>query len=296
MLMFAMSALSQKAVVHSFFDTETSTFSYVVVDKRTRECAVIDSVTGFDHVSGRTNTTSADKIISFINEHNYQVSWLLETHIHADHLSAAPYIKKNTGGIIGIGRHIVEVQKNFYHIFNSDDNFAFDGHDFDYLFHNNATITIGKLAGKVFYTPGHTPACVSYFIGDALFVGDTIFMPDTGTARCDFPGGNAHTLYRSIKQLLCLPTDTRVFVCHDYPPPGRLPECESTIARQRAANIHVRDGVSEEEFVRMRHERDKTLDMPVLLIPSIQVNMRAGRLPEVERNGARYIKIPIDTF
>lgn len=286
----------QKADVHSFFDTETSTFSYVAVDGETRECAIIDSVTGFDSVSGRTNAHSANKIISFIDENDYHVKWLLETHIHADHLSAAPHIKKTTGGIIGIGKHIVEVQKNFYHIFNSEDDFQFDGHDFDYLFSDNERISIGKLSGRVFHTPGHTPACVSYLIGDALFVGDTIFMPDIGTARCDFPGGNAHTLYRSIKQLLNLPADIRVFVCHDYPPPGRLPACESTIARQRAANIHVRDGISEEEFVLMRHNRDRALDMPVLLIPSIQVNMRAGRLPEVERNGARYIKIPIDTF
>ena len=286
----------QKADVHSFFDTETSTFSYVVVDSETEECAIIDSVTGFDFVSGRTNTLSADEIITFVEENKYQVKWLLETHIHADHLSSAPYIKKHTGGIIGIGRHIVEVQKNFYHIFNSEDDFEFDGHDFDHLFRDNERISIGNLPGMVFHTPGHTSACVSYLIGDALFVGDTVFMPDIGTARCDFPGGNAHTLYRSIKQLLSLPANTRLFVCHDYPPPGRLPACETTIARQRAANIHVRDGISEDEFVIMRHDKDETLDMPVLLIPSIQVNMRAGRLPEVERNGARYIKIPIDTF
>ena len=291
-----MNASSQKADVHSFFDIETSTFSYVVVDGQTRECAIIDSVTGFDHVSGRTSTLSADKIISFVLDNNYHVSWLLETHIHADHLSAAPYIKKNTGGMIGIGRHIVEVQRYFYHIFNTEDDFEFDGHDFDRLFHHNECLNVGRLSAKVFHTPGHTPACVSYLIGDTLFVGDTIFMPDIGTARCDFPGGDAHTLYRSIKELLNLPGETRLFVCHDYPPPDRMPLCETTIARQRETNIHVREGVSEEEFVLMRHERDRTLEMPVLLIPSIQVNMRAGRLPEVECNGARYIKIPIDTF
>ena len=291
-----MGASPHKADVHSFFDDATSTFSYVVVDRQTGECAIIDSVTGFDYVSGRTNTLSADKIITFVEENNYDVRWLLETHIHADHLSGAPYIKKNTGGIIGIGQHILEVQRNFYHIFNSEDDFKFDGHDFDYLFRDNERLNIGQLSAKVFHTPGHTPACVSYLIGDTLFVGDTIFMPDVGTARCDFPGGDAHTLYRSIKELLSLPGDTRMFVCHDYPLPGRLPACETTIARQRESNIHVCDGISEEEFVFMRHARDKTLDMPVLLIPSIQVNMRAGRLPEVERNGARYIKIPLDIF
>ena len=291
-----MNASSQKADVHSFFDIETSTFSYVVADRQTGECAIIDSVTEFDYVSGRTSTLSADKIISFVRDNNYHVSWLLETHIHADHLSGAPYIKKYTGGMIGIGRHIVEVQRNFYHIFNTEDDFEFDGHDFDHLFHHNECLNVGRLPAKVFHTPGHTPACVSYLIGDTLFVGDTIFMPDIGTARCDFPGGDAHTLYRSIKELLNLPGDTRLFVCHDYPPPDRMPACETTIARQRETNIHVSGGISEEEFVLVRHERDRTLEMPVLLIPSIQVNMRAGRLPEVERNGARYIKIPIDTF
>ena len=288
--------MENKADVHSFFDEVTCTFSYVVVDGQTRECAIIDSVTGFDHVSGRTDTISADKIVAFVKDNNYHVSWLLETHIHADHLSAAPYIKKHTGGIIGIGEHIVEVQRNFYHIFNSEDDFEFDGHDFDHLFRHGESLNIGQLPVKVFHTPGHTAACVSYLTGDALFAGDTVFMPDIGTARCDFPGGDAHTLYRSIKALLDLPGDTRIFICHDYPPPGRLPACETTVARQREANIHVQDGISEEEFVSIRHTKDRTLDMPVLLIPSIQVNMRAGRLPEVERNGARYIKIPIDTF
>ena len=288
--------MENKADVHSFFDEATCTFSYVVVDGQTRECAIIDSVTGFDHVSGRTDTKSADKIVAFVKDNNYHVSWLLETHIHADHLSAAPYIKKHTGGIIGIGEHIIEVQRNFYHIFNSEDDFEFDGHDFDHLFRHGESLNIGQLPVKVFHTPGHTAACVSYLTGDALFVGDTVFMPDIGTARCDFPGGDAHTLYRSIKALLDLPDNTRVFICHDYPPPGRLPTCETTVARQRESNIHVQDGISEEEFVFIRHAKDRTLDMPVLLIPSIQVNMRGGRLPEVERNGARYIKIPIDTF
>ena len=291
-----MSVLSGKAEIHSFFDEATSTFSYVVVDGQTRECAIIDSVTGFDYVTGRTDTLSADKIIAFVQDNNYHVSWLLETHIHADHLSAAPYIKKKTGGRIGIGQHIVEVQRNFYHIFNTEDDFEFDGHDFDNLFRHDESLNIGQLPAKAFHTPGHTAACVSYLVGDALFVGDTVFMPDIGTARCDFPGGDAHTLYRSIKALLDLPGDTRLFVCHDYPPPGRKPACETTVAQQRASNIHVGDGISEEEFVSIRSAKDKTLDMPVLLIPSIQVNMRAGRLPEVERNGARYIKIPIDTF
>lgn len=291
-----MNASPRHAEVHSFFDEVTCTYSYVVVDGQTRECAIIDSVTGFDHVSGRTDTKSADNIVAFVKDNNYHVSWLLETHIHADHLSAAPYIKKHTGGTIGIGEHIIEVQKNFYHIFNSEDDFEFDGHDFDHLFRHDESLNIGQLPVKVFHTPGHTAACVSYLTGDAVFVGDTVFMPDIGTARCDFPGGDAHTLYRSIKALLDLPGDTRVFICHDYPPPGRLPACETTVARQRESNIHVQDGISEEEFVSIRHAKDRTLDMPVLLIPSIQVNMRAGRLPEVERNGARYIKIPIDTF
>ena len=291
-----MGASPHKADVHSFFDEATCTFSYVVVDGQSGECAIIDSVTGFDYVSGRTDTQSADNIISFVRDNKFRVSWLLETHIHADHLSAAPYIKKSTGGIIGIGEHIVEVQRNFYHIFNTEDDFKFDGHDFDHLFRHDESLQIGQLPVTVFHTPGHTAACVSYLIGDALFVGDTVFMPDIGTARCDFPGGDAHTLYRSIRTLLDLPGDTRLYVCHDYPPPGRPPACETTIAQQREANIHIRDGISEEEFVSIRRAKDSTLDMPVLLIPSIQVNMRAGRLPEVERNGARYIRIPIDTF
>lgn len=287
---------TERVDVHSFFDDETCTFSYVVVDGQTGECAVIDSVAGFDYVSGRTNMASADRIIAFVRERGYAVKWLLETHIHADHLSGAPYIKKRLGGTIGIGRNIVEVQRNFHHIFNTEDDFECDGHDFDYLFRAGERLNIGQLAGKVLHTPGHTPACMSYLFGDALFVGDTVFMPDVGTARCDFPGGNAKTLYRSIRELLSLPGDTRLFVCHDYPPPGRSPACETTIAAQRAGNIHISDETTEDEFVHMRHNRDKTLDMPVLLIPSIQVNMRAGRLPEVERNGARYIRIPIDMF
>lgn len=291
-----MSVLVEKAEVHSFFDTETSTYSYVVVDRQAGECAIIDSVLGFDYVSGRTSTQSADRIVSFVQDSNLHVGWLLETHIHADHLSAAPYIKKKTGGMIGIGEHIIDVQRNFYHIFNTEDGFEYDGHDFDHLFHHDENLKIGQLPAKVLHTPGHTAACVSYLIADALFVGDTIFMPDIGTARCDFPGGDAHTLYRSIKTLLNLPRDTRLFVCHDYPPPDRAPVSETTIARQRASNIHVRDGISEEEFVSIRCAKDRTLNMPVLLIPSIQVNIRGGRLPEVERNGARYIKIPVDTF
>ena len=285
-----------KPDVHSFFDEATCTYSYVVVDGESGECAIIDSVTGFDYVSGRTGTQSADNIISFVRENKFRVSWLLETHIHADHLSAAPYIKKSTGGIIGIGEHIVEVQRNFYHIFNTEDDFRFDGHDFDHLFRHDESLQIGQLPARVLHTPGHTAACVSYLIGDALFVGDTVFMPDIGTARCDFPGGDAHTLYRSIRTMLDLPGDTRLYVCHDYPPPGRKPACETTVAQQRATNIHVRDGISEEQFVSLRRAKDSALEMPVLLIPSIQVNMRAGRLPEVERNGARYIRIPIDMF
>ena len=292
----AKSNSSGKPDVHGFFDEATCTFSYVVVDRQTDDCAIIDSVTGFDYVSGRTDTQSADRIIAFVRDNKFRVSWLLETHIHADHLSAAPYIKKRTGGLIGIGEHIVEVQRHFYHIFNTGEDFEFDGHDFDRLLRHDESLQIGQLAARVLHTPGHTAACVSYLIGDALFVGDTVFMPDIGTARCDFPGGDAQTLYRSIRTLLDLPDDTRVYVCHDYPPPDRKPACVTTIAQQRATNIHVRDGISEEQFVSIRCEKDRTLEMPVLLIPSIQVNMRAGRLPEVERNGARYIKIPIDTF
>lgn len=284
-------------VVTAFFDPATYTYSYVVRDPASQACVIIDSVLDYDPASGRTSTQSADEIISFVRAQQLTVEWLLETHVHADHLSAAPYLKQQLGGQLAIGAHITTVQKVFGEIFNAGPKFATDGSQFDRLLNEGDMLTFGELVVRVMHTPGHTPACLSYVIGDAVFVGDTLFMPDYGTARCDFPGGDARTLYASIQRLFELPDDTRMFMCHDYKAPGREAYCnESTVAAERHNNIHVREGISEDEFVAMRTERDATLSMPTLILPSVQVNMRAGELPPAEDNGVRYLKIPLNAL
>lgn len=283
--------------VEGFFDPDTFTVSYVVTDPETRRCALIDSVLDYDPKSGRTNHASADRLIAYVREHDLTVEWLLETHVHADHLSAAPYLKQALGGNIAIGAHITTVQATFGKIFNAGTEFALDGSQFDRLLADGDSFRIGNIEARAIHTPGHTPACMSYVIGDACFVGDTLFMPDYGTARCDFPGGDARQLYRSIQKLFALPDDTRMFLCHDYLPQGRSEYCwETTVGEQKANNIHVHTGIDEDSFVRMRSERDATLDMPRLILPSVQVNMRAGQLPPAESNGVRYLKIPVDAL
>ncbi|MBV9735472.1 MAG: MBL fold metallo-hydrolase [Acidisphaera sp.] len=280
--------------VQAFFDKATNTITYVVTDLATREAAVIDPVLDFDLKSGRTATESADRVAACVAERGLHVAWLLETHVHADHLSGAPYLKQRLGGLIGIGEHIRQVQKVFKALFNAEPGFVTDGRQFDRLFADGDTFAIGGIESRVMHTPGHTPACVTYVIGDAAFVGDTMFMPDFGTARADFPGGDARALYRSIRRVLELPPETRLFTAHDYRAPGREEYAwESTVAAQRAANVHVRDGVSEEEFVALRTARDAKLEMPTLILPAVQVNMRAGNLPPPEDNGVSYLKIPI---
>ncbi|MAG53802.1 MAG: MBL fold metallo-hydrolase [Halomonas sp.] len=287
----------QRPIVTHFFDEPTNTFSYVVQDHDSSACAIIDSVLDFDYAAGRTDVRSANQIIAFVREKRLEVAWILETHVHADHLSAAPYLHEQLGGKTGIGAHIVEVQEIFGKAFNAGTEFARDGSQFDALFNEGDTFTIGSLEGRVLHTPGHTPACLTYVIGDAAFVGDTLFMPDYGTARCDFPGGDARTLYHSIQKVLSLPEQTRLFLCHDYKAPGReLFQHETSVAEQRKTNVHVHDGISEEEFVKMRTERDATLGMPRLIIPSVQVNMRAGELPPAEDDGQVYLKVPINRF
>jgi len=284
-------------VVASFFDEATFTASHVVHDPETRRAAVVDSVLDYDPASGRTSRGSADRIIAYVRENGLAVDWLLETHAHADHLSAAPYLKRELGGQIAIGKAIRRVQEVFGKLFNAGPDFATDGSQFDRLFGDGDRFRIGALEVAVLHVPGHTPADLAYVVGDAAFVGDTIFMPDFGTARADFPGGDAHQLYRSIRRLLSLPGRTRLFLCHDYKAPDRdVYAWRTTVAEQRKANIHVHDGVSEESFVAMRTKRDAGLDMPRLILPSIQVNMRAGCLPEPEANGTRYLKIPIDAI
>ena len=282
--------------VQSFFDPATWTVSYVVYEKEGSACAIIDSVLDYDPKSGRTRTSSADKLMAFVQEKNLRVEWILETHAHADHLSAAHYLKNELGGKIAIGAAITNVQDVFKRIFHLEPEFRPDGHQFDHLLQDGETFAIGALTAEALAVPGHTPACMAYRIGDAVFVGDTLFMPDVGTARCDFPGGNAHTLYRSMRKLLSLPAETRLFMCHDYPPEGRPAAWETTVAEQRAKNIHVHDGVSEEDFVTMRTARDATLEMPVLILPSVQINIRAGEMPPKEDNGVAYLKIPINAL
>ena len=282
-------------VVRTFFDEATFTATHVVHDPATLRAAIIDSVLDFDQPSGRTSHASADAIIDYVRAEGLMVEWQIETHAHADHLSAAPYLQEKLGGRIVIGRHIQTVQTVFGEIFNEDDRFARDGSQFDRLMEDGESFRLGEIEGMVLHTPGHTPACMVWIIGDALFTGDTLFMPDYGTARADFPEGDARTLYRSINRLLALPDATRVFLCHDYKAPGRDTYAwETTIAAERTANVHVHEGVSEEAFVAMREARDKTLSMPRLILPSIQVNMRAGHLPEPESNGTRYLKLPLD--
>ena len=283
--------------VTAFFDEDTFTVSYVVVDIDTRHCAIIDSVLDYDPHSGRTSKQSADNIIDFVHQNQLTVQWILETHVHADHLSAAPYLKQTLGGRLGIGEHIATVQRVFGSLFNVENEFSRDGCQFDQLFCDCDRFTLGGIDAEALHTPGHTPACMTYVIGDAVFVGDTLFMPDFGTARCDFPGGDARQLYQSIRRILSLPEHYRLFVCHDYKAPGRDEySWQSTIAEERQKNIHVHDGVDEDTFVKMRTERDKTLDMPRLILPSVQVNMRAGQKPPAESNGVSYLKIPLDAL
>lgn len=286
--------------IEGFFDAATGTISYLVLDKRTLQCAIVDSVLDYDPKSGRTSTTSADRLVARIRELKATLQWILETHVHADHLSAAPYLKEKLGGQVAIGAHITAVQKFFGRLFNAGADFSHDGSQFDRLLADDETFTIGSLEVRTIHTPGHTPACMTYVVSDsgesAAFVGDTLFMPDYGTARCDFPGGDAGMLYRSIHRILSLPPETRLYMCHDYLPGGRELRFVSTVAEERAANIHIHEGVGEDEFVAMRQKRDATLEMPVLILPSVQVNMRAGRLPEPESNGTRYIKIPVNVL
>ena len=285
-----------QAQVKAFFDPATWTVSYVVFDAPGGHCALVDSVLDYDPKSGRTRTDSADQLIAFVREQNLMVDWILETHAHADHLSAAPYLRKHLGGKIAIGGKITQVQNVFKGIFHLEPEFATNGSQFDHLFEDGDTFAIGTLQAQALSVPGHTPACMAYQVGDAVFVGDTLFMPDVGTARCDFPGGNAHTLYQSVRKLLSLPPETRLFMCHDYPPEGREAQWECTVGDQRARNIHVHDGVSEAEFVAMRTKRDAGLAMPVLILPSVQVNIRAGELPPPEANGVSYLKIPLNAL
>ena len=293
----ALGGAIRSPVVEAFFDEPTFTASYVVYDSVARRAAIVDSVLDFDQASGRTSTASADAIADFVREAGLTVDWLLETHAHADHLSAAPYLQERLGGQLAIGREILEVQKVFGTIFNEGTEFARDGSQFDWLLDDGDRIEIGEIPVTVLHVPGHTPADLAYVVGDAAFVGDTMFMPDYGTARADFPGGDARTLYRSIRRLMNLPSETRVFLCHDYKAAGRDRFVwETTIGSERTGNVHVHEGVSEDDFVAMRRERDATLDMPRLILPAIQVNMRAGHLPEPEDNGRRYLKLPLDAF
>ncbi len=283
--------------VKGFFDPDTFTVSYVVKDPASNRAALVDSVLDYDPASGRTKTASADALIAHVRENGLSVEWILETHVHADHLSAAPYLREKLGGRIGIGGDVVQVQQGFGKLFNAEAGFARDGSQFDHLFKDGEAFAIGGLAGRAMHTPGHTPACMTYAIGDAAFVGDTLFMPDYGTARCDFPGGDAATLFRSIQRIFALPPQTRLFMCHDYKAPGRDEyRWETTVAAEKAGNIHVHDGVSEADFVAMRRARDATLSMPRLILPSVQVNMRAGHMPPPEANGVRYLKIPVDAI
>lgn len=294
--MFEVSVMSNPVVQH-FFDEPTNTFSYVVRDPDSQACAIVDSVLDFDYAACRTDVRSADEIIRYVRDNGLAVEWILETHVHADHLSAAPYLHEKLGGKTGIGGRIVDVQEIFGKAFNAGTEFARDGSQFDQLFREGDTFRIGNLEGRILHTPGHTPACLTYVIGDAAFVGDTLFMPDFGTARCDFPGGDARTLYRSIQKVLSLPPETRLFMCHDYGAPGRDEFLfQTSVAEERKANIHIHEGVSEDDFVRMRTERDATLDMPRLILPSVQVNMRAGHMPPAEDNGQVYLKVPVNLF
>lgn len=283
-------------IVHGIFDPATWTVTYVVYEQEGAACAIIDSVLDYDPKSGRTTTESADRVIAFVREKKLSVEWILETHAHADHLTAAPYLKAKLGGKTAIGHRITSVQQVFKGIFHLEPEFQTDGHQFNHLLADNEVFAIGNLTAITLSVPGHTPACVAYQIGDAIFVGDTLFMPDVGSARCDFPGGDAKTLYASVKKILSFPSETRLFMCHDYPPDDR-PICfETTVAAQRAKNIHLHDGIDEATFIQLRTERDKTLAMPVLILPAVQINIRAGELPPKEDNGVSYLKIPLNAL
>ncbi len=282
-------------IVNAFFDEATNTISYLVRDPNGRACAIVDSVLDFDYASGRTDTRSADAIIRFVGDEDLEVAWILETHVHADHLSAAPYLQERLGGKIGIGEKITVVQDTFGKVFNEGTEFQRDGSQFDRLFKDGDSFHIGQMRADVLHTPGHTPACLTYVVGDAAFVGDTLFMPDFGTARCDFPGGSAETMYHSVQRILALPHETRIFVGHDYKAPGRDQYAwESTVGEQKARNVHVGGGRSEQDFVAMREARDATLGMPKLIIPSLQVNMRAGNMPPADDKGGVYLKVPVN--
>ncbi len=279
--------------IKGFYDEQTNTVSYVVSDEKTRSAAIIDPVLGIDYAAGQLSYAEADIIVDYVKCAGLQVEWLIETHVHADHLSASPYLQNRLGGKIAISEKIVEVQNVFGKMFNAGSSFERDGRQFDHLFTDNETYQIGQLTGQALHTPGHTPACMAHHIGDAIFVGDTLFMPDSGTARADFPGGDARTLYQSIKRILSMPPETRIFVCHDYAPNGRDVAWETTVEEEVANNIHIGDSITEEEFVAMREQRDQGLDMPRLIMPSIQINMRAGHMPPPEENGQVYIKVPV---
>lgn len=284
------------ATIEAFFDPATWTVSYVVYDEKGGHCAIIDPVLDYDPKSGRTKTVSADKLVMFVREHHLKVDWLLETHAHADHLSAAGYLKDRIGGKTAIGEQIPLVQRSFKKLFNLGPEFSADGSHFDHLITDGEVLEIGKIAIKAISVPGHTPADMAYQVNDGVFVGDTLFMPDVGTARADFPGGDAHQLYRSIQKILSFPPDTKLFMCHDYPPAGRSPQWESRVSEEKLHNIHVKEGVTEDAFVAMRIKRDATLELPVLMLPAVQANIRAGRLPEPESNGIAYFKIPINAI
>ncbi|MCT2398781.1 MBL fold metallo-hydrolase [Novosphingobium mangrovi (ex Huang et al. 2023)] len=288
---------SAAPVVRSFFDEATFTATHVLSDPATGKAAIVDSLLDFDQASGRTSTRSADAVIAYVRANGIEVEWLLETHAHADHLSAAPYLQEHLGGKLAIGRDILTVQQVFGKIFNEGTRFARDGSQFDHLFEDGDRFRVGSIEAAVVHVPGHTPADLAYVIGDAAFIGDTLFMPDYGTARADFPGGDARTLFRSVRRLLSLPGETRLFLCHDYKAPGRDTFVwETTVGAQRTANIHVHEGVEEADFVSMRQARDASLAMPRLILPSIQTNMRGGRFPEPEENGASYLKLPLNTL
>ena len=292
--------MDTRFAVEGFFDPATWTVSYLLMDTVSRDCALIDTVLDYDPKSGRTKTDTADRLAERVESLGARVQWILETHVHADHLSAAPYLKARLGGQVAIGAEVTRVQHVFGDLFNVEAEFRRDGSQFDRLFVDGDTFQVGGVNVRVMHTPGHTPACVTYVVDDGYrqvaFVGDTLFMPDYGTARCDFPGGDASTLYRSIQRVLSLPPDTRLYMCHDYQPGGRPVQFETTVAQEREHNVHVHTGVDEAAFVAMRHARDATLDMPVLILPSVQVNMRAGHLPPPESNGKSYIKIPVNAL
>lgn len=288
--------MTKQPEVTAFFDADSSTFSYVVKDPQSSSCAIVDSVLDFDYASGGTSQKSADKIIEFVTTHKLNVEWLIETHVHADHLSAAPYLQKALGGRIGIGEQITVVQDTFGKVFNEGTEFKMDGSQFDHLFRDGEIYQVGGLECQAIHTPGHTPACFTHVLGDAIFVGDTLFMPDAGTARADFPGGDAATLYDSVQKILALPDAYRIFMCHDYCPNGRTLAYETTVAEQREHNIHVKQDISKAHFVDMRETRDRSLAMPRLILPSLQINMRAGHMPPPDNNGTVYLKIPLNAF